>query len=77
MERPKMGFAIPIEKWLKNDLKDLVETHLNKNRIEKDGILNWDSIKSIKDDFYNGKTENHTKLWYLLMFQMWHEKWMN
>jgi len=34
-------------------------------------------VQKLKTDFYLGKKEYANKIWYLLMFQMWHEKWMN
>ena len=76
LDRPKMGFAIPIAKWLKNELREHVEEYLNKDRIEKQGIFNWDFIAKLKIDFFGGRKEYDTKLWYFLMFQMWHERWM-
>jgi asparagine synthase (glutamine-hydrolysing) len=77
LDRPKMGFAIPLATWLSNDLRDLVETHLSQELIERQGIFNWEFIEKIKSSFYNGKKEYDTKLWYILMFQMWFEKWGN
>ncbi len=77
MDRPKMGFAIPIEKWLTTDLKENVLYYLNDQTIEKQGIFNVNYIQKLKHDFYNGKRELALKLWYALMFQMWYEKWMN
>ena len=76
LDRPKMGFAIPIAKWLKNELRDHVEEYLNEDRIEKQGIFNWAFIAKLKLDFYSGRKEYDSKLWYFLMFQMWHERWM-
>lgn len=76
LNRPKMGFAIPIAKWLKNELRDHVEEYLNEDRIEKQGIFDWDFIAKLKHDFYSGRKEYDSKLWYFLMFQMWHERWM-
>jgi asparagine synthase (glutamine-hydrolysing) len=76
LDRPKMGFAIPIAKWLKNELREHVEEYLNKDRIEKQGIFNWDFIAKLKIDFFGGRKEYDTQLWYFLMFQMWHERWM-
>jgi asparagine synthase (glutamine-hydrolysing) len=76
LDRPKMGFAIPIAKWLKNELRDHVEEYLNEDRIEKQGIFNWEFITKLKMDFYKGRKEYDSKLWYFLMFQMWHERWM-
>ena len=76
LDRPKMGFAIPIAKWLKNELRDHVEEYLNEDRIEKQGVFNWEFITKLKMDFYKGRKEYDTKLWYFLMFQMWYERWM-
>ena len=76
LDRPKMGFAIPIAKWLKNELRDHVEEYLNEDRIEKQGVFNWEFIAKLKMDFYKGRKEYDSKLWYFLMFQMWYERWM-
>lgn len=71
LDRPKMGFAIPIANWLTNDLRDIVEEQINQDRVVADGLLNWSEVKAIKDKFYAGKKEYDVKLWYLLMFQLW------
>jgi asparagine synthase (glutamine-hydrolysing) len=76
MERPKMGFAIPIANWMMHDLRDYVESYINQNLIEDQGIFNWIEIKKLKDDFYGGKKEYDMKLWYLLMFQTWYDRWV-
>jgi asparagine synthase (glutamine-hydrolysing) len=76
LDRPKMGFAIPIASWLANDLRDYVETYINEEKINEQGLFNWTAINRIKTDFYSGKKENDMKLWYVLMFQLWYEKWM-
>ena len=76
MDRPKMGFAIPIAHWLQNDLRELVEEHLSEKKIVEQGIFNWEFVAKLKSDFFGGKKEFDVKLWYLLMFQMWFGKWM-
>ncbi len=76
MERPKMGFAIPIGEWLKNELRDLVEYYLSEERIKEQKLFNPEYVSSILRDFFHGKKEYETKIWYLLMFQMWYEQWM-
>ena len=76
LDRPKMGFAIPIERWLKNELKGHVEEYLNEDRIKNQGIFNWEFIVKLKIDFNRGRKEYVTKLWYILMFQMWYQRWM-
>jgi asparagine synthase (glutamine-hydrolysing) len=75
MDRPKMGFAIPIADWLRNDLRDLLESYLSEDRIRKEGLLNWDYVADLKSKFLHGRKEYDLKIWYLLMFEMWMEKW--
>ena len=76
MDRPKMGFAIPIANWMMTDLKEYVETFVNEKNIREQGIFNWSYVEKLKNDFYGGKKEYDVKLWYLLMFQTWYDRWM-
>ena len=76
MDRPKMGFAIPIAKWMNEELKERIDSFINEKNITEQEIFNWEYISKLKTDFYNGKKEYETKLWYVLMFQMWYAKWM-
>jgi asparagine synthase (glutamine-hydrolysing) len=76
MDRPKMGFAIPLALWMNNELKDMVNSYINEKSIKEQGLFNWDAVNRLKIAFFSGKTEYDFKLWYLLMFQMWYERWM-
>lgn len=76
MDRPKMGFAIPIGTWMQHDLRYLIDEYLSETRIQQQGILNWTYVNSLKNQFLNGKKEYEMKIWYLLTFQMWYAKWM-
>jgi asparagine synthase (glutamine-hydrolysing) len=76
MERPKMGFAIPLAAWLSNELKDLVEENLSDASLAEHGLFNVAEVRTIVADFFNGRKEKHLKVWNLLMFQMWYKKWM-
>lgn len=77
MDRPKMGFGIPIAAWLQKDLMHFVDYYFDESFIIKQGIFNLHEIQRIHRSFYNGKIERAEKIWYLLMFQMWYDKWMN
>ncbi|MEO6539919.1 MAG: asparagine synthase (glutamine-hydrolyzing) [Ferruginibacter sp.] len=77
MDRPKMGFGIPIANWLQNDLKPFVDCYFDEAFIHRQNIFNNDEIQRIKRSFYEGKIERAEKIWFLLMFQMWYDKWMN
>jgi asparagine synthase (glutamine-hydrolysing) len=74
MDRPKMGFAIPLTSWLGNELKDLVTDYLGEANL-KHGLFNAKEVNRLVSDFYNGRTEKYLKIWSLLMFQMWYHKW--
>jgi asparagine synthase (glutamine-hydrolysing) len=76
MDRPKMGFAIPIADWLSKELKPIVNAYINEDCIKSQGIFNWKSIERLKLNVFSGKKEYAQKLWYILMFQMWYERWM-
>lgn len=77
LDRPKMGFGIPIANWLQNDLKQFVDYYFDEQFIKKQNIFNNDIIQKIKKSFYLGKIERAEKIWYILMFQMWYDKWIN
>ncbi len=77
MDRTKMGFTIPLEDWLLQDLKPQIEFHLSEQKIKTQGIFNSNAVQKLVRDFYSGKKEFTLKIWYLLMFQMWYAEWMD
>lgn len=76
MERPKMGFIVPIMGWFRNELKGIIMEHLNENRLDYDNIFNTKEVISIRDKYLNGYPVNVQKLWHILLFQMWKKRWM-
>lgn len=71
MERPKKGFSIPIEKWLRQtELKEWAESLIDRKVLEEQGILNPDVVWKIWSDFVE-KGEWRIQIWYILMFQSW------
>lgn len=77
LDRPKMGFAIPLENWLGKELRPLVTEYLSLREIKNSGVFNEAYVSDLVKKFYSGKKELGQKIWYLLMFQMWYKKWMN
>ncbi len=76
MERPKMGFGIPIENWLAKELRPLVEEFLSREALAAHDLFNIEEVQDMVRRFFNGQKEKHLKIWYLLMFQMWYKQWM-
>ncbi|MDZ4664119.1 MAG: asparagine synthase (glutamine-hydrolyzing) [Bacteroidota bacterium] len=77
LDRPKMGFSIPLAAWLRNELRPLVETYFNPSIITSQGVFNPKYISSLYSNFIKGETGLEQRVWRILMFQMWHHKWMN
>ncbi len=75
LERPKQGFSIPLGGWLKGELSYLVRDYLNEDRLKREGIFNPGVVSSCVKGFMNGSI-NVQKIWFLLMFEMWKEKWL-
>jgi len=71
MERPKTGFAIPIDKWLlQPKLRAWAETLLDEKLIQQQGILNPQMVSKIWNDYVEHGVWR-VQIWYLLMFQEW------
>ena len=73
--RPKMGFGIPIDAWFGDKLIFLSKEYLNPEKIKQDGIFNNQIISKEISSFEKGRV-NFNRLWLILMFQMWKEKWL-
>ena len=77
IERPKMGFGIPIGKWLRGPLREWAEGLLNEKRLIKEGFLNPAPIRQKWHEHIEGKGVWQYQLWNVLIFQSWLEKWGN
>lgn len=77
MERPKMGFGVPVFAWLRSDLRHYAEEFMSDASFEKHGLFKMDGVKHIIQQFYKGDRNYNSLFWYLLMFQMWYKKWMD
>jgi asparagine synthase (glutamine-hydrolysing) len=77
MDRPKMGFGVPVCDWLRKDLKYYTDEFMSEKDFEKHGLFRKDGIETIMKSFFNGDKNYDNLFWYLLMFQMWYKQWMN
>jgi asparagine synthase (glutamine-hydrolysing) len=73
--RPKAGFEVPISRWLKNELKFLIDQYLAENRIRNQGIFDPEIIKQLVGQHLSGKTDTSWMLWNLIVFQSWYENY--
>jgi asparagine synthase (glutamine-hydrolysing) len=77
MERPKMGFSVPIERWLRGGLRSWADDLLSEASLKRGGLLRTAPIQQAWQWFLNGDASSALGLWAILNFQAWHEHWLN
>jgi asparagine synthase (glutamine-hydrolysing) len=73
IHRKKMGFGMPINKWFMEDLKPFLLEEFDRKNVAD--VLNYNEIKKVVDAHLQGKKDNKSKIWTLLMFQLWYKNY--
>lgn len=74
VERPKQGFGVPIEHWLRGPLRDWAEDLLSPEALAADGLLDSASIRGMWQRHLSGRNVQYA-LWNVLMYQAWRRRW--
>ena len=75
-DRPKMGFAVPVSRWLRAELKPMLLDYLSERRLKHEGFFNTAYVAAMVSDHLSGRADHPHRLWALLMWEMWREKWL-
>jgi asparagine synthase (glutamine-hydrolysing) len=75
-ERPKVGFGVPIGKWLRHELKDLLMDYLSSERLTSEGLFDQRLVEKMVAEHLSCEANYQDRLWYLLMWEMWRHRWL-
>ncbi|MEL7559373.1 MULTISPECIES: asparagine synthase (glutamine-hydrolyzing) [Stutzerimonas stutzeri subgroup] len=73
IEKPKVGFAVPLASWLRGPLRDWAENYINENRLLDEGYFNAKIVQERWREHLSGRRNWQYQLWSVLMFQCWLE----
>ncbi|MDG3007224.1 asparagine synthase (glutamine-hydrolyzing) [Paludisphaera mucosa] len=76
LKRPKKGFGIPVARWLRGPLAPLLDRLLSPDRLRAQGLFRPEEVARRVAEHRAGVRDHRKPLWTLLMFQLWHEQWL-
>jgi len=73
-DRPKWGFSPPLTKWLRSDLKAIVDQYLEPSVVKRYGIVDPEYVSFLKKQYYNGQNSLCNRIWLLTLMHLWLER---
>jgi asparagine synthase (glutamine-hydrolysing) len=75
LDRPKQGFGVPVGRWLKHELRSWVNDLLGTERLKREGFFDPAVVSRMVAEHTTGKRDHRKRLWTLLVFQGWLDRW--
>jgi asparagine synthase (glutamine-hydrolysing) len=73
LRRSKAGFSVPLNSWLRHELRELVEDTLCERRIRATGFFSWPAVRRLLTEHMEGRQNHAYRIWAILVFLLWHE----
>jgi asparagine synthase (glutamine-hydrolysing) len=77
LDRPKKGFGIPVARWLRGPLGPMMDSLLAPDRLARQGLFRPEEVTRRVGEHRAGVRDHRKPLWTLLMFQLWHDRWLS
>jgi asparagine synthase (glutamine-hydrolysing) len=77
IDRPKMGFGVPLARWLRGPLRDVVHDVVLGPRLRQRGYFDMDAIERLVADHETGRSNAQYQIWNLLMLELWHQTYID
>jgi asparagine synthase (glutamine-hydrolysing) len=77
IDRPKMGFGVPLARWLRGPLRDVVHDVVLGPRLRQRGYFKMDAIERLVSDHETGRSNAQYQIWNLLMLELWHQTFID
>lgn len=74
LDKSKKGFGVPVGDWLRDGLKNELESYINPGFLSHQGIFNEENIIPLVKDHVNGKVDNTFRIWTYYCFQKWYKE---
>ena len=73
---PKRGFNFPLAVWMRDYFDKYFDTHMDRDYLRAQGILNWDYVQLLREQHRLGENDNSYPLFSLIMFDVWYRKYI-
>ena len=77
LSRPKMGFGIPLDRWLREELRDMIYDVLMSETARCRGLFRPDAVRAILDDHMAKRRNHQYRIWALLFLELWFREWID
>jgi asparagine synthase (glutamine-hydrolysing) len=77
LDRPKMGFGVPLDRWFRRELKDMAFDVLLGRRLAERGLVRREAVQTLLQEHVSGRYTWHYQIWNLLMLELWFQTFID